>query len=347
MTIGSGGDTTPPTVTGRSPASGATAVATGTNVTATFSEPMQAATIGTATFQLLDPASAPVAAGVTYDSVSRVATLDPTATLAAGTVYTAVVRGGATDPRVKDAAGNALAADATWSFTTATAGDVTPPTITARSPADGATSVSRTTNVTVTFSEAMDAATIGTSTIELRDPGNAVVAAAVTYNATTRVATLNPTPTLAASTVYTVLVRGGAVDPRVKDAAGNALAAEATWSFTTVPDTTAPTVTSITPANGAIAVSRTVNVRAVFSEPMDPATIGTSTFELRGPGGAPVPAAVTYEAAIRRATLNPDATLAAQTTYTATVRGGAADPRVKDAAGNPLATDRVWSFTTR
>ena len=32
------------------------------------------------------------------------------------------VRGGATDPRVKDVAGNALAANDTWSFTTAAAG---------------------------------------------------------------------------------------------------------------------------------------------------------------------------------------------------------------------------------
>ena len=39
--------------------------------------------------------------------------------------------------------------------------------------------------------------------------------------------------------------------------------------------------------------------------------------------------------------------LAATTTYTATVKGGTTDPRVKDTAGNALATNRVWSFTTR
>ncbi|HEY6401067.1 MAG TPA: DUF4082 domain-containing protein, partial [Blastocatellia bacterium] len=34
------------------------------------------------------------------------------------------------------------------------------------------------------------------------------------------------------------------------------------------------------------------------------------------------------------------------TTYTARVRGGSADPRIKDVAGNALATDLTWSFTT-
>ena len=46
------------------------------------------------------------------------------------------------------------------------------------------------------------------------------------------------------------------------------------------------------------------------------------------------------------ATLDPTADLAPATTYTATVRGGATDPRVKDAAGNALAANVVWSFTT-
>ena len=33
--------------------------------------------------------------------------------------------------------------------------------------------------------------------------------------------------------------------------------------------------------------------------------------------------------------------------YTARLRGGTTDPRIKDVAGNALAADVVWSFTTR
>ena len=120
-----------------------------------------------------------------------------------------------------------------------------------------------------------------------------------------------------------------------------------TWSFTTVADTTAPTVSSISPASGATGVARGANVLATFSEAMDPATINTNTFELRGPGGVLVSAAVTYDTTNRRATLNPNSNLAAVTTYTATVKGGTTDPRAKDQAGNALAASRVWTFTTR
>ena len=54
-----------------------------------------------------------------------------------------------------------------------------------------------------------------------------------------------------------------------------------------------------------------------------------------------------YSATNRRVTLNPNSNLAALTTYTVTVRGGATDPRVKDVSGNALATNRTWSFSTR
>lgn len=225
--------------------------------------------------------------------------------------------------------------------------DATAPTISARSPTSGATAVSRTANIAVTFNEAMNATTISGSTIELRDPGNVLVSAVVSYDSATRVATLNPTPTLRALTAYTMRVRGGATDPRVKDAAGNALAADSTWSFTTVADTTAPTVTTIVPASGATGVARTTTVRATFNEGMDPATINTNTVQLTAPGGALVPATVSYNAATRVATLTPSATLAAFTVYTANVRGGTTDPRVKDQAGNALATTRTWQFRTQ
>ena len=112
-------DTTAPTVTGTNPAGGATGVAVGTNVTASFSEAMAASTITSGTFTLQAGTTA-VTANVGYNSTDKVATLDPVADLAAGTTYTATVKGGSGG--VKDVAGNALAADKTWSFTTAAAG---------------------------------------------------------------------------------------------------------------------------------------------------------------------------------------------------------------------------------
>ncbi|MDQ1057684.1 hypothetical protein QFZ23_001585 [Arthrobacter globiformis] len=114
-----GGDTTAPTVTATSPAAGAPGVAVTANVTGTFSEAMNASTFTSGTFTLKAGATT-VPAAVTYNSTDRVATLNPDTGLTAGTTYTATIRG--TSGGVKDAAGNALAADKTWTFTTAAAG---------------------------------------------------------------------------------------------------------------------------------------------------------------------------------------------------------------------------------
>ncbi|MHA7264724.1 Ig-like domain-containing protein [Arthrobacter sp. TMN-37] len=221
-----GGDTTPPTVTTVSPTAGATGVAVGTNVTGTFSEAMTASTITPSTFTLTTGTTT-VPAAVTYSG--NVATLNPSADLAAGTTYTATIKGGTSG--VKDAAGNALASDRTWTFTTASAGtgDTTPPTVTAVSPSV-ATGVAVSANATGTFSEAMTASTITPSTFTLTT-GTTTVPAAVTYNSTDRVATLNPGADLAAGTTYTATIKGGTSG--VKDAAGNALASDRTWTFTT------------------------------------------------------------------------------------------------------------------
>jgi hypothetical protein len=76
---------------------------------------------------------------------------------------------------------------------------------------------------------------------------------------------------------------------------------------------------------------------------MDPATLTTGTFTLVQQGqSTPLPASVSYASQV--ATLNPNADLTAGTTYTATVKGGSSG--AKDVAGNPLASDVSWSFTT-
>jgi Concanavalin A-like lectin/glucanases superfamily/Bacterial Ig-like domain/Bacterial Ig domain len=112
-------------------------------------------------------------------------------------------------------------------------------------------------------------------------------------------------------------------------------------------DTAPPTVVAKQPAGGAINVSVGATVTATFSEGMDPSTINTSSFKLADGAGNAVPASVSYNAATRTASLDPSTALSFATTYTATIEGGAADPRVKDVAGNALAADQTWSFTTQ
>jgi hypothetical protein len=101
-------DTTKPTVTSRTPAPGATGVATGTTVTGVFSEAVQQATIS---FVLRNPSLSVVPSTTSYNAATRTATLTPSAALAVGTTYTATLSG------ATDTAGNVMDT-VSWSFTT-------------------------------------------------------------------------------------------------------------------------------------------------------------------------------------------------------------------------------------
>ncbi|MFZ2432417.1 MAG: Ig-like domain-containing protein [Lutibacter sp.] len=224
-----------------------------------------------------------------------------------------------------------------WSFTTGGDGvvaDITAPTILSIDPANNATSIAVSSNITATFSEAMNTSTITTATFTLKQ-GTTNVAGTVSYSGNT--ATFNPTSDLAGGLVYTATITTGA-----KDVAGNEISVEKVWSFTTLApvagDTTAPTVLSVVPANSAASIAVNTNITAAFSEAMNTSTISTTTFTLKQ-GTTNVAGSVSYSGTT--ATFNPTSDLAGGLVYTATITTGA-----KDVAGNAIAVAKVWSFTT-
>ena len=110
---GTAPDTAPPTVLSVTPT--ANVAGPTANVTAVFSEAMQASTINGTAVVLRDSSNLPVGAAVSYNSSTRTVTLDPGVDLSVGAVYRATIRGGASG--VRDTASNPLAADFTWTFT--------------------------------------------------------------------------------------------------------------------------------------------------------------------------------------------------------------------------------------
>ena len=99
--------------------------------------------------------------------------------------------------------------------------------MTARTPGINETKVKRGINVTATFSEAVTGTT-GPGNFTLRRTSNgARVSATVTYDAATKVATLNPNGNLRSNERYTVNISN-----RVKDTAGNTLN-PVSWRFRT------------------------------------------------------------------------------------------------------------------
>src|ERR1700730_17813991 len=131
-------DTTAPTVLSTTPAQGATGVALTSAVQASFSKAMNSATLTTATFTLTGPGATAVPGAVTYTATGFVATFTPTLALTPSTLFTATITTGAQD---QASPANALAAKYVWTFTTGTAPDAIPPTVTSTIPANGASGV--------------------------------------------------------------------------------------------------------------------------------------------------------------------------------------------------------------
>ncbi|MPZ20455.1 MAG: DUF4082 domain-containing protein [Luteitalea sp.] len=391
-------DTTPPSVTAVSPSSGASAVSITTTVTATFSENVAAASVNGSTFQLRDASNVLVPATVSYSGGTRTATLMPSAPLAYETTYTARVVGGAGG--VEDLAGNPLAADFTWSFTTAEepATATCPCSIWDPSvvPASGAANDPNAVEVGTRFRADQDGyitairfykapENVGPHAGNLWAAGGTLLAS-VSFTGESgsgwQEATLPSPVAISANTSYVVSYHtssgfhtgdlGYFASGGVDNAPLHALQdgqdgpngvykygasgfpnqtfqsanywVDVVFVTSLAPDTTPPAVTDVSPSSGASGVAITTAVTATFSENVDAASVNESTFELRNASNVLVPATVSYSAGARTATLTPSAPLAYETTYTARVVGGVGG--VQDLAGNPMAADFTWSFTT-
>ncbi len=493
-TVSYAGDATAPAVVSRSPDPGATNVSRGTAVAATFSEPMNPATITSASFQLRGATGSAVAATVAYNADTRTATLTPSSALSSDTAYEATL-----SSTVTDLSGNTLAGDVSWSFTTEPPlncpcsvwdSSDTPATASSSDPnavelgvkfrseiagyitgirfykgalntgthvgnlwsGDGTRLATATfTNETATGWQQVDFpapvaisantvyvasyhapnggyafngnffATSGVDKSPLRllsnseGGGNGVYRYGASdfptqsWNAsnywvdvvfndsagpgpvdtTPPTAPTNLTASAAGSTAIALIWTAstdnvGVTGYRVERCTGTTctdfaeiasvtgtsaedtgLTASTTYRYRvratdaaqnlspfsaivqettgTAADTTPPTVTSVTPADGATGIGVGTTVTAVFSEAMDPATITPENITLRTAGNTSVPAAVSYAAATRTATLTPSSALNASVTYTASVKG---PDGVADIAGNALQADYTWSFAT-
>ncbi len=341
-------DTTAPVVTSRSPTAGASDVAIGSSVTATFSEAVQSCTIG---FELRDSSGSLVDSAVTYDPSTRTVTLDPSANLVNSATYTATISGAA------DLAGNTMAA-LSWTFTTPLAIDdgaagyeetgswrtsvlggfagdsryAWPTTPEATASWTYSVTPGSTYRVAVTWPAHENRATNALFTIH--DGTNSVVTRAVTQRA-------NPDDFVVDGVAWEQLgfftATSAAMTIRLTNVGSDGVVgADAVRLELQVQDTVAPAVTSRSPAPGGSDVAIGSNVTATFSEAVQSGTLG---FELRDSGGTLVNSAVTYDETSRTVSLDPSSALAYASAYTARIHG------VRDLAGNVM-MDQTWEFAT-
>ncbi len=151
-----------------------------------------------------------------------------------------------------------------------TAADTTAPTLSSSTPADNATNVAVDANIVLNFDENVDVES-GNITIKKTSDNSTIETIDVTSNQVsgsggTQI-TVNPSSNLAGSTEFYVLIDATAFD----DSSSNSYAgisSTTALSFTTV-DTTAPTLSSSSPADNATNVAVDANIVLTFSETVD------------------------------------------------------------------------------
>jgi hypothetical protein len=314
--------TVAPVATAIAPTPGATGVPVNQAISASFSEIMSPATITPSTFTLTGP-TGPVAGTVAYNPSGSIATFVPNANLAFTTLYTATITTGAAN-----ALGVQTASNYMWTFTTGPR-----PAVISTVPSPGAVGVPVNQVLSATFNQAMNPATITTSTFTLAGPGGAI-SGTVAYDATGSIATLTPGAPLAYNTLYTATITTGA-----QNSAAVGLASNYTWSFTTA--VLPLNVVTTVPADAATGVAVTQTIAATFNEPLNCTTLTSAakTFTVTGPGTTPVAGTVTCAGSV--AMFTPNANLAYSTLYTETLTTG-----IAAANGATLGSNFVWSFIT-
>lgn len=327
---GGGGDdggsagSTAPEVLATNPSHLSSDVPTNRSITATFNTDMNAATINANTFLVENDSNGLAVTGsIYYDADSRTAIFD--GGLSAGTSYTVTLTNAITD-----IADNRLV-EYDWQFSTGTVTDTipptdtTPPTVRFTNPANAAIDVPLNTALSVTFSESIDPTTITSQTVSLRQDGVAVESGVLQIVGTT--VTFRPAAALVASTLYTATITTG-----VEDLAGNSLAANYSWSFTTTSgvDVTPPQVLSVEPPDGAQNVPLDAVIVVNYNEPITPFEFGLLDNR---------PVTVSFNSDYTTVTLTPTAGLNPGVTYTASVQS-------RDVAGNRMPVPFVWSFAT-
>ncbi|MCP4345062.1 MAG: M28 family peptidase [Desulfobacterales bacterium] len=325
-------------ISSTAPAGGSTGADVNTDVVVNFSQEMDTSTISGNTFYVAVGtaySATTVAGSVSYADMKAVFT--PNSDLGFNTTYTATVTS-----NVKDANGNSLGTDYTWTFKTKEQGGTpTYPEISSVNPPDGATEAPVNAPVAVTFSEPMNASTLeGAFSLKAGSGyGLSNVPVTMAYNPGNNTATFTPATALYNSTIYTAMVTTDA-----KSVAGYSVEADYSWAFTTAAEggVVSPIITSVTPPDGADDVPFNTVIKAVFSKQMNPLTINPDTFYVGTGIGydlQTIAGDVTYSGVT--ATFIPAVPLDFETDYSAVITSYA-----KDADGNSLKADFLWSFTT-
>ena len=322
-----------PTVTATTPTNGAVDRATNTDITITFSEPVN---VTGNWFQIVCATSGtrnPADTVVTPPSPATSFTINPNTDFAPGESCTVtIVAAQVTDVDANDPPDN-MAANFVFSFSTDAA-----PSVTATTPTNGATSVANNTNLSITFSEAVDVTGNWFQIVGATSGTKNVADTVVTGGPTTF--DINPAD-FANGELVTVTVFAAQVNDQDTNDPPNNMVANFVFSFTI---DQAPSVTATTPTNGATGVAINSNVTITFSEPVN---VTGNWFQIACPNsGTRNVADTVVTGGPTTFTINPNADFGNGEVCTVTV--SAAQIADQDSGDPPdnMAANFVFSFTT-
>ncbi len=326
-------DQRPPGLTASSVNTGATNVDRLANLSLTFDEPLDPASVTATNVYVRDAFGRNLACDLSLAAPNRIV-VDPRVDLSGDRTHILVIGGG--NRGVTDRAGNVLATS--WSASFRTAQDNTAPVLTSVWPSGGST-VSPNVHLRLLFDESVDPASVEAAAVRLTDQFANILPFRLIARADQRELRLVPEKPLVAGTTCTLTIAAGV--QAVTDVSGNALAVGLARTLSVGADATPPRLATSLPVADATRVAISVAPQATFDEPLDPASVGPATVRLSSPT-APVDGLVALGGA--RITFTPSALLAPSKRYELRVAGG--PDGVRDAAGNTLAQDLVLAFTT-
>ena len=318
-------DTVSPVVTGLAPTDGST-VGDNTIFRATFSKPIDPLTVNANTFKISGGGVTVMPSSITFDATNQNVTITPQTPLPDNASMTISISG------IEDPQGN-LVTPLTANFTTLNGSDLTQPVVISTNITTNEVNVPINSPVIYQFSKPMDSRTLNAANFYIYDTVTGIhIPATLSVSGNGLTLTMTPTSPLPVGRLFYLYGN------TAQDLAGNVMVSYfITFTTAFAPNSVPPVVSDTSPRNGATGVPTNAPIQVLFSESVQPGTLGGVQLLQ---GGSPQPATATLSGSDNLVTLTPATLLTANTLYTISVTG------VADTDGDVMAGTVTKTFTT-
>jgi len=332
FTAGTASDTAAPTIVSQAPTNGATNIGTNALVSVNFNKAINPVSVTGSTIQLSGAGATEVPSSISFSPDYTRVSITPEAPLPPSTQMTLTVSG------VMSEAGISVA-PTTTTFTTAAQPDFTPPYVISSSVQNGQTNVPVNSVFSIHFSKPMDLGSFNASDVGVCTSywwcvygSSAPIPATVSWSSDQTTVFIVPTSPLNVGDTYNL------DSYYMTDLSGNpqqnfSISFTAAFSANVNP----PSVVNTSPENGDTGIPTNSPVEILFSEPVQPTSVGQVALAMGGNGVAVTPS---FSNGDQLLTLTPNVPLLPNVLYTLTVTG------VKDTAGNQMTGMVTVKFTT-